>query len=417
MKGAESAGFEYVNSVSQSPQTIWSMHKKKNPLTVLAGNLILNFKKVRNPRTIAITSVGADVIEIMKNTAELVIVRNGGSASTDEIVSEIVVKLLENGLLSDVKTKVGDLAPLLQEYFVFNEIDESWHLPKDASVGRFIPLSERIKFYITDYFRSSERKSEPVNLDDVSSAIFPHLVNGETPDSSTILGVLEQIAYSPDGSHWKLKETRSPESSSQTELFEMSEEQELLPVVPEPSKEENASHNSIIYRLAKLGKAAGYEVYIGKNEQSFSFNGEALSNLSLSDPPIDDLEDYDMRAVEQIDVIWFDKVRRPVFGFEVEHSTPITSGIQRFVSLLKAEASVGGNLVILCPFRRRKKLISELTNSPLVGHPLYMENKIRYGYYKDFLKMYLSLSKSEFKRSDIEKQLNAALHKVRLSET
>lgn len=49
VKAAESCGFEYVNTVAQPLNVIWSMHKKKNPLTVLSGELILNFRKVRNP--------------------------------------------------------------------------------------------------------------------------------------------------------------------------------------------------------------------------------------------------------------------------------------------------------------------------------------------------------------------------------
>ena len=52
VKAAEAAGFEYVNTVPQPLNVVWSMHKKKNWLTVLAGELILNFRKVRNPRTL-----------------------------------------------------------------------------------------------------------------------------------------------------------------------------------------------------------------------------------------------------------------------------------------------------------------------------------------------------------------------------
>jgi hypothetical protein len=91
--------------VPQNPEVVWSVHKKKNPLTVLAGNMFLNFRKVKTPTTIAISNIGADVVLLMKNTAELVIVRNGGAATTDDIVNEIVIKLLENGLLGKVSRK------------------------------------------------------------------------------------------------------------------------------------------------------------------------------------------------------------------------------------------------------------------------------------------------------------------------
>ena len=411
VRGAERAGFEYVNTVPQNPQTIWSMHKKKNPLTVLAGNLILNFKKTRNPRTIAITNVGADAVQVMKNTAELIIVRNNGSATTDQIVNEIIIKLLENGLLTEVKTKVGDIAPLLQEYFVFHEIDESWHLPPNTTLGDFIPLDERIKFYLIDIFNRADRQGDTLTFDDLIHHILPQLINGETPDNETTSNYLEQIAYSPDGIHWKLKDLTQGLASQRALLT--TEKNKVLPNVLAPVTANEVTHNSIIYRLAKLGKAGGFDVWIGKQEQRASFNGEKLADLSIETIPFPDtIDEYTKKAVEQIDVIWLDRLGNLKYGFEVEHTTTIKSGIQRFVEVLKVDPKIAGNLILFIPKKRIKKITKELTKSAFVGHPMYMENKIRFGIYPDFLKMYDSLSHTSFNREDITKQLDMIVKRV-----
>jgi hypothetical protein len=45
---AESVGFEYAGAVKQGNGQS-SFKKRQNPFTVLSGQLIINFRKVRNP--------------------------------------------------------------------------------------------------------------------------------------------------------------------------------------------------------------------------------------------------------------------------------------------------------------------------------------------------------------------------------
>ena len=45
---AQRAGFEHVNTAMQPVGIVWSMHKKKNPLTVLSGERVMNFRKAYN---------------------------------------------------------------------------------------------------------------------------------------------------------------------------------------------------------------------------------------------------------------------------------------------------------------------------------------------------------------------------------
>src|SRR5690606_2599161 len=55
---AERAGFEYAGAVKQSNgQT--SFKKRQNPFSVLSGQLIINFKKTKSPKTIQKVDLGA----------------------------------------------------------------------------------------------------------------------------------------------------------------------------------------------------------------------------------------------------------------------------------------------------------------------------------------------------------------------
>ena len=162
VKAAEAAGFEYVNTVAQPLNVVWSMHKKKNPLTVLSGELILNFRKIRNPRTIAITSIGCDAFSLIKDSAELSIVAKSG-ATTDQIYIDLIPKLLENGLLGEVSSKIGDITPLLNGEFDYDGSNKTWHVRPGRKLGYHIPLDQRIKFYTTDFLNQQSRLWKSVN--------------------------------------------------------------------------------------------------------------------------------------------------------------------------------------------------------------------------------------------------------------
>jgi hypothetical protein len=61
---AEKAGFEYMGAVKQSNGKT-TFKKRQNPFTVLSGQLIINFKKTENPKSIMKMDLGADVTGII----------------------------------------------------------------------------------------------------------------------------------------------------------------------------------------------------------------------------------------------------------------------------------------------------------------------------------------------------------------
>lgn len=163
-------------------------------------------------------------------------------------------------------------------------------------------------------------------------------------------------------------------------------------------------HNQIIYALAKIALAIGLQVHIGKQEQSTGkWNGESFRDLSLPNLPIDKpLTEWERVKIQQIDIIWFDSAN-PVYAFEVEKSTPITTGIDRFMELLSIFPNMAKKIGIIIPTKRLSKMNKILKYSRYIGHPLYMENKLMYSFSDRIAQMYQALSSE--KTLELEKVL------------
>jgi len=389
VKSAQSAGFEYVNSVVQ-PSTTPSLHKRLNPLKVLSGELVLNFRKVRNPKSIAISKVGTDIVKLIKEVAELTIVKNTG-ASTEDIYNALIPKLLENGLLAQVKKQLDDITPLLKEEFDFSNLDNLWRIRPNTKIGCFIPLGDRIRFYLSDYLQLMEREGRPATFDQIIFNVMPNLINGQTPDNQSILSVLEEIAYSPDGKHWQLGQGNVVQIALDLGI---SVNSTVLPALIFPKQPDEIKHDEIIYALVKIALAVGLNPHIGKKEQATShWNDEAFNTLSLTDLPIKKkLETWQKNKIQQIDLIWFDSQGDAIFAFEIETSTPITTGIDRFMELLKIFPSLAKNLVIIIPPKRLNRVTKLLKDSHYIGHPLYMENKLSYCFSNHVTDLYTNFS-------------------------
>jgi 16S rRNA G966 N2-methylase RsmD len=401
IKAAEAAGFEYVNTVAQPLNVIWSMHKKKNPLTVLSGELILNFRKVRNPRTLAITSVGSDAVSIIKDSAELTVVQRNGSATTDQIYSDLIPKLLENGLLGDVSSKMGDLTPLLNESLDYDATNKLWYVKPGKKLGYHVPLDQRIRFYVTDFLNQQERLGQSVTTDDIIFAVLPKLKNGSQPTDQKILEEIRKVAMPVGNKFW----IRSDRPQGEFQLLVSDETGRTL-----ARPEDQYEHNEILYILAKLGQSAGFQIHIGKKEQSATWNGEPLSGLVTSDLPfLRGAGKFTRDKVTQIDLLWID-ARRPVFAFEIEHSTPITTGIDRFIELLKVANDVAGSVIVAAPKSRRKKLDQVLSQSHYIGAPMYMESKIRYLWYLEVVALAKRFASQQPSKAGLVDAIKGALH-------
>jgi len=361
-------GFTYVNTIAQ-PLARPTFHKLKHPLRVLGESLIVNFqksatRKISQPMSLPIAN-------IIKNVAERVI-HQGGGATTEEILREVVPDLLENEDFFDAASKsINDILAILESDFELGE-DNLWQIKSGRQVGNFIPPKLRIQYYVIGYLR----KVGKANFDDIVTSILPKLTNGHRPTTDDIADVLKEVAVSHDGTNWELKDatTLGVQGVLQTVVGE--KDTDYTTEIPE-----STTHNQQIYRLAIMCQKAGLVPYIGKRERGDPMLAglKSLTHLNINADP------SQQRRIEQIDIIWAGADATPVWAFEIEETTSVLSALERFMALLSVAPELGKekHLTIVAPKSRRRKVHQELTSSSYIGHPQYLENKINYMFYDD----------------------------------
>ncbi|MCL1947650.1 MAG: type I restriction enzyme HsdR N-terminal domain-containing protein, partial [Chitinivibrionia bacterium] len=202
----EKCGFEYVGAVPQKngPNTF---KKTQHPFTVLSGELIINFRKVRNPIAILKANLGMSIGEIVIQTIEGVIAKNDG-ATLEQINDELIIKGLELGFLDLLKKEYVDLQPILSDKFDFDSKSEKYNIKEKGKFQTHVDVKLRIRYYIISYLRRIEREKKTASFDEIVMNIMPLLKNGVTPENQTILSVLEDIGEKIGENIWKLKEEK-----------------------------------------------------------------------------------------------------------------------------------------------------------------------------------------------------------------
>jgi 16S rRNA G966 N2-methylase RsmD len=208
---AEKMGFEYAGAVKQANgQT--SFKKRQNPFTVIAGQLIINFKKVRSPKNILKANLGTDIAAIVLETIEGIIAKNHG-ATLEEINDALVIQGLELGFLDILSKEYSDLTPILTANFDYDFNSQKYFIRENKKFRTHIPLELRIKYYLISLLNRREREKQLPTFDEICWEIIPLLKNGITPENQDILRVLEDIAERTEDDRWKIK------TSGQDTLF------------------------------------------------------------------------------------------------------------------------------------------------------------------------------------------------------
>ncbi|MBS4306093.1 DNA methyltransferase [Campylobacter vulpis] len=200
---AQKIGFEYVGSIRQSNgQT--SFKKRQYSFTVLSGQLIMYFKKVKDPKHLTKAELGDDILGFVLNHIEALIVKNDG-ASLEEIYGSINIKALELGFLHTLAKEYMDLTPFINENFDYDETSEKYHIKKGQKLrGHDIPIEQRARYFILSYLRSAKRQYKSVSFDDICLECIPMMQNGVTPSKDMIRDILEKIAIKYDNDKWVL---------------------------------------------------------------------------------------------------------------------------------------------------------------------------------------------------------------------
>jgi hypothetical protein len=200
---AENCGFEYVGAVPQkNGQT--SFKKRQNPFTVLSGQLIINFKKVNNPKAIMKANLGIEIADIILQVVEGIIAKNNG-ATLEQINDELIIKGLELGFLDLLKKEYSDLTPFLLENFEYSNESAQYTIKPGKKFLSHLDVRLRIRFYLMSYLRRMERGNKSPTFDEIILHILPLLKNGITPANQTILKVLTHIGEHIGNDKWRLK--------------------------------------------------------------------------------------------------------------------------------------------------------------------------------------------------------------------
>ena len=185
------------------------------------------------------------------------------------------------------------------------------------------------------------RRKTAVSLDDVLGEIFKKYPNGLTPDIKSIDKILKKYA-TQSGGKWLY---RSMEMEA-----------------------EYTKHTEILYFLSEIGHKLGYQVFIGKREQSESYNRNKLSDFAdLQNVDFLPLEKEKIDRVAMIDMLWV-KDNKIEHIIEVENTTKFTSGIQR-----ASNVDVNIPKLMIIPDKRKDEFIG-------INDPLFVENFKQYNW-------------------------------------
>ena len=266
-----------------------------------------------------------------------------GAKNIDEVLKEHVGKEFELVPIKDEKGKT---------------IGQKWWL-KGADISHFSEptLSDRVEKSVIRVLESNVK----VSFDDILQSIFKEYPNALTPETERIKDVLKEYAVMSEGK-WQLK----PELK-----LNLTE----------------SAHNKMIYLLAVLGEKAGFDVWIGKNEQPDAYNKIRFDSLvSIKRPTWRFVSTMSWNRVDQIDVIWHEQ-GRIAFEFEVENTTAITDAIAR-----------GSNIphnhlkrVIVIP-KEREKLLYRKMKDPMINENI-VKSEWKFIFYQDLEKFSSKQSK------------------------
>lgn len=145
------------------------------------------------------------------------------------------------------------------------------------------------------------------------------------------------------------------------------------------------SHSKVQSLLGAIGIKKGFDIWYPTSDRINLDNSIIENSMLRNDLPLFNKEIHEI--ISEIDVIWLQNSNL-VSLFEVEHSTPIYSGLLRFNDILLTIPSVN-NFNIASNKEREKKFIKE------INRPTFKQNnlieKVTFLNYEDIYNWYFNL--------------------------
>jgi hypothetical protein len=128
----------------------------------------------------------------------------------------------------------------------------------------------------------------------------------------------------------------------------------------------SAESTQIQAKLAAVGQTMGFDIWITKNDRQKVLSAVPNASYQLVEKLPLNYNEATIRTIEQIDVLWL-KNRTIVRAFEVEHTTPIYSGLLRMADLLSLQPNISIKLHIVAPDDRRDQVFRQI-NRPVFSY-------------------------------------------------
>src|SRR5690606_7034844 len=141
--------------------------------------------------------LGEDGYALVIRSAQNTIIRHQGVASFSDIVHDLYEKLLAQGLLRDMTNDWKDLEKILDEKFrrKVGAKGLQYEIASISDIDQLIPVEDRLRHMILDYFHACERQNEVPTFDDIWANVIPFL-KGQSiqPTRQALLKILREIA-------------------------------------------------------------------------------------------------------------------------------------------------------------------------------------------------------------------------------
>jgi hypothetical protein len=361
----------------------------------MLGDFILSFQKVEIQPTFKQIEYAEIGRQIERLAAEAVLHHQGASLSL--IYMKLMPWLLNNNLLDKISEK--ELVPYLGNNF--EEKGGRWvlkaepgdelkqaleeysrqHYKASYEDLDFVPVEARIEYLIKRLLYARGFATQ----DDILNAIYENLINSNMAEAREIQQVLSSIAkLMPISQAAAGKVTKGKGERKVWKLKEDIEREQLFAelgadVQYRLATSEESDHDLAIARLVEMAGYRNLKAHIGRTEQMKYAEFRQMS----SDLPqrVQGMPKAAREIIEQIDVIWHNGGRGIVAAFEVERTTTITSGIDRFRNLLTTAPESEIELYLVVPKSRGDEVRSKL-GSP-ANRKDGLHKKIGYTYLED----------------------------------
>ncbi len=391
IRACTKAGFERkkVMPLKASAPSV-SQHDRNG---ALKSDQIIDFIISSKPNGVE-KGLPVDIKDCMINSANSVILKLDG-ATDQEVYDYIIQGLIENDLIHRTKApkNFDDVKKFLEKKY--RNVKGKWFIdPTRLTVWERIGRKNQLRLLIKSFLKDKKEAS----TDEIYNMLLPQINGGggtKYSKNAEIIPILRELAHISD-KKWRLKKRKTVVKQAA-----LTTDERGLPYISFKEMDTKTAHNEMIVALANLARILKYNIWIGKREQSQKFKNVKLSDIcDFEELPIADLTKESERVIKQIDIIWFDENKGPIAAFEIENTTDVQRGVNRFQNLIKIEPETSSNLFIVAPNQRKTKVINELTNPVFIGSPLFIEKKVRYILYEELIRLYKDLQSNSSKLNE-----------------